>query len=153
MHLATYLGLLCRAESDLAGGFRQVADGHTGEPDVYHLCHTLAAQCEAHTERLRPFAERYGEAVPEEPDRLRQEFFGEGTRGGGLGLLRDLQDLFMMASECEISWSMIGQVAQGIADAELLQTVNDCERQTAPQIKWLRTRMKQSAPQALIVAS
>jgi hypothetical protein len=35
----------------------------------------------------------------------------------------------------------------------LLETVNACERQTATQIKWLKTRMKQAAPQALLVAS
>jgi hypothetical protein len=35
----------------------------------------------------------------------------------------------------------------------LLETVNACERQTAIQIKWLKTRMKQAAPQALLAAS
>lgn len=153
MHLATYLGLLCRAEEDLAGGFRQVADGHSGEPDVYHLCKTLAIQCESHTERLRPFVDRYGEEVPEEPDRLRMDFFGDGTREGGIGLLRDLQDLYMMAHECDISWTMIGQAAKGANDRGLLETVEACEGETGRQIKWISTRMKQAAPQALLVSS
>jgi hypothetical protein len=30
--------------------------------------------------------------------------------------------------------------------------VNSCEGQTSTQIKWLKTRMKQAAPQALLVA-
>lgn len=153
MHLATYIGLLCRAEKDLADGLRQVADGHSDEPDVYHLCKTLAIQCENHTESLGPFAGRYGEEVPDEPDRLRQDFFGDGTRGGGIGLLRDLQDLYMMAHECEISWTMIGQAARGANDRELLETVNACEAETGRQIKWLDTRMRQAAPQVLLVAS
>lgn len=153
MHLAAYLGLLCRAERDLAYGFRLVAEGDADDPDIYHLGNTLAAQCDAHAECLRPFADRYGEEIPDEPYRLREQFFGHGTRQGSLGLLRDLQDLFMMANECEISWAMVGQAAQGVGDAELLQTVEGCERQTATQIRWLRTRMKQSAPQALIAAS
>jgi hypothetical protein len=54
---------------------------------------------------------------------------------------------------CDISWTMIGQAAQGVRDRELLETVNACEGQTATQIKWLKTRMKQAAPQALLVAS
>jgi hypothetical protein len=36
---------------------------------------------------------------------------------------------------------------------QLLEVVNLCEAQTAIQLKWLRTRMKQAAPQALLVAS
>jgi hypothetical protein len=57
-----------------------------------------------------------------------------------------------MAHACDISWTMIGQAAQGAGDQELLKIVNSCEGQTATQIKWLRTRMKQAAPQALLVA-
>jgi hypothetical protein len=152
MHLANYLGLLHKSEQELADGFRTVADGHAEEPDIYHLCHTLAQQCEAHVERLKPFVDRYGEEAPEEPDRLYQEFFHE-VRSGGLGLLRDLHDLYMMASFCDISWTMVGQAAQSIRDAELLETVNACEGETSTQIKWLKTRMKQAAPQALIAAS
>lgn len=153
MHVATYLGLLCRAETDLADSFRQVGDGHADDPDVYYACNTLAKQCKEHAQKIRPFVERYGETIPEEPDRLREDFFGNGTREGSLGLLRDLQDLYMMANECDISWTMLGQAAQGLRDRELLETVGACEGQTVTQIKWLRTRMKQAAPQTLIVAS
>jgi hypothetical protein len=48
---------------------------------------------------------------------------------------------------------MIGQAAQGARDQDLLEVVNACEGQTATQVKWLKTRMKQAAPQALLVAS
>ena len=152
MHLANYLGYLHRAELNLAEGFRKVADGHAEEVDIYHTCHTLAKQCETHAEKLSPFVERYGEEKPEEPERLYHDLFDE-TRSGGLGLLRDLHDLYLMAHACAISWTMIGQAAQGARDWELLKTVNSCEGQTATQIKWLETRMKQAAPQALLVAS
>ena len=96
MHLANYLGYLHRAELNLAEGFRKVADGHAEEADVYHTCSTLAKQCEAHAEQLKPFVERYGEEKPEEPERLYHDLFDE-TRSGGLGLLRDLHDLYLMA--------------------------------------------------------
>jgi len=152
VHLANYLGYLHRAELNLAGGFRKVAESHAAEADVYHTCNTLAKQCETHAEQLEPFVNRYGEERPEEPENLYHELFGE-TRSGGLGLLRDLHDLYLMANACDISWTMIGQAAQGTRDRELLETVEACERQTATQIKWLKTRMKQAAPQALLVAS
>lgn len=152
MHLANYLGYLHTAELNLAEGFRKVADGHAEEADVYHTCNTLTKQCETHAEQLKPFVDRYGEEAPEEPNRLYHDLFDE-TRSGGLGLLRDLHDLYLMASTCDISWTMIGQAAQGARDRELLEVVNACDGQTATQIKWLRTRMKQAAPQALLVAS
>jgi hypothetical protein len=152
MHLANYLGLLHESELDLANGFRTVAEGHPEEHDIYHLCHTLAKQCESHAEQLKPFVDRYGEEAPEEPERLYHEFFDE-IRSGSLGLLRDLHDLYTMANFCDISWTMIGQAAQGARDRELLETVNACEGQTATQIKWIQTRMKQAAPQVLLVAS
>jgi hypothetical protein len=64
-----------------------------------------------------------------------------------------MQDLYLMAHACDISWTMIGQAAQGARDQELLEVVNAFENQTATQIKWLKTRMKQAAPQALLVTS
>jgi hypothetical protein len=58
-----------------------------------------------------------------------------------------------MANFCDIAWTMIGQAAQGTADKELLGVVSACEGETSTQIKWLKTRMKQAAPQTLLVAS
>ena len=64
-----------------------------------------------------------------------------------------MQDLYLKASACAIAWMMVGQAVQGARDVELLEVVISCEAQTATQLKWLRTRMKQAAPQALLVAS
>ena len=152
MHLAHYLGLLHKAEIDLGQAFREVGKGHPEEPDVLQICQKLARQCEGHAERLEPFAARYGEEAPDEPDRLYSELFN-GIRSGGLGLLRDLHDLYLMACECDIAWTLVGQAAQGARDEQLLEVVNGCEGETAIQLKWLKTRMKQAAPQALVVAT
>ena len=103
MQLAHYLGLLHPAEERLADSFREVA--------------------EAHAERLGPFAARYGEDADDEPDRLHSAIFQRG-RSGPLALLRDLQDLYLMAVECE--------------------------SETAAQPKWARSRVKEAAPQALV---
>ena len=152
MHLAHYLGLLHRSQTELASAFREVGRHHQDEPDVFHVCERLAAQCDAHAGRLRPFVERYSEESPDEPERLHSTLFS-GSRTGGLGLLRDLHDLYLMAAECDISWTLIGQAAQGARDRELLAAVSACESETATQMLWLRTRMKQAAPQALVVSA
>jgi hypothetical protein len=151
VHLAHYLGLLHKAQTDLAAGFREVRDAHADEADVHHLCGRLAEQCDSHAARLEPIAERYGEDAPDEPDRLYSELFA-GPREGGLGLLRDLHDLYLMASECDVAWTLIGQAAQGLRDNELFEVVQTCEDETASQLQWIKSRMKEAAPQALVVA-
>jgi hypothetical protein len=57
-----------------------------------------------------------------------------------------------MAAECDITWTLVGQAAQGLRDEDLFAVVSECEGQTAIQLKWLRTRLKQAAPQTLVVA-
>jgi hypothetical protein len=151
VHLVTYLGLLHRAEDALADAFREVAGAHPDEPDVHQDCIRMAGQCELHVERLAPFLDRYGEAPDDEPERLHADLF-RGARTGGLGLLRDLHDLYVMAAASDIAWTIIGQAAQGARDRDLLDVVTSCERDTTIQQAWLRTRMKAAAPQALVVA-
>ncbi len=152
MHLSTYLGLLHTGERTLAGSYRQVGEGHQQEADVFYACRTVAGQCDAHVEALAPILERYGEAAEPEPERLHAVGLSS-VRSGGLGLLRDLHELYALCSFVDISWTLVGQAAKGLHDRELLQVVQDCESQTSLQLRWLTTRMKAAAPQALIVAS
>ena len=152
MQLAHYLGLLHKSEVNLADAFREVGKSHAAEVDVFHICQKLGAECDRHAEQLEPFATRYGEDAPAEPDRLHTELF-RGTRDGPLGLLRDLHDLYLMATECDVAWTLVGQAAQGARDRELLDVVSGCESETSVQLQWLKTRMKQAAPQALVVSA
>ena len=151
MLLAHYLGLVHRSEGELAEAYREVARRHADEPDVYETCELLAQQCDSHVGALKPFVHTYGETEQDEPQDLHRDLFDE-PRDGSLGFLRDLHDLYLMASEADISWTVIGQAAQGARDQSLLEAVRECEANTATQLKWLKTRIKQSAPQTLLVA-
>jgi len=151
MNLAHYLGLLHRAEQNLADAFRDVGEQHRDEPDVSSGCARFAAQCGRHAELLQPIADRYGMEADDEPDRLHSEIF-KGARQGGLGLLRDLHDLYLMATESDIAWTIVGQAGKGLRDDDLTDVVDSCDSETATQVKWLRTRIKSAAPQALVVA-
>ena len=64
-----------------------------------------------------------------------------------------MQDLYLIASACDITWTMIGQAAQGARDRELLEVVNSCEVEISNQLKWIRARMKEYAPQTFLEAS
>jgi hypothetical protein len=153
-HLATYVALADHCESILAESFRTVAEGHRESPDLYHMCHTLAQMNVEHRELLGPVRARYGEQSSrdglEEPERLRPEGLA-GARAGEVGLLRDLQDLHALATLTQTTWTVIGQAGQGLRDRELLDITSSASKDVARQLTWLNTRMKQVAPQALIV--
>jgi hypothetical protein len=151
MQVAHYLGLLHRLQEQLAGAYREVAAQHGDEVDVKRACEQLAERCEGHASDLAPFAARYGEDAPAEPERLHADLF-TGPRSGPLGLLRDLHDLYVMAAACDMAWTVVGQAAKGLRDDDLVTLVTAAEEDAAIQLKWLRTRMKQAAPQSLVVA-
>jgi hypothetical protein len=151
-HLTTYVALADHSEQVLADSLRAVAEGHARQPDVFHTCHTLAGWCDRHREDLVPVVERYGEKEDvDEPERLRADAL-TSTREGEIGLLRDLQDLHLLATLVHSTWTVIGQGAQGLRDHELLEVATSSKAETTRQLTWLTTRMKQAAPQALIVA-
>lgn len=153
MKLPVYLALLAESERTLADSFRVVAEAHGDEPDIHFLCLALADQSDEHRAALQPVIERYGE-VPDddEPERLHAAGVGK-ARSGPLGMLRDLQDLYLLASLTDITWTAIKQAGQGLRDQELLDIVAKCDGETSVQLRWLRTRMKHAAPQVLIAAS
>ncbi len=152
MKLPIYLGLLNEAEQVLARSFRAVADGHADEPDVHSIVHTLAEQCDRHVEALQPVIERFGADVEgEEENRVTADGV-VGVRSGPLGLLLDLQDLYVLVHHLDIMWTMVGQAAAGSRDRQLLEIVSRCEPDSDLQSRWLQTRMKQAAPQALLVS-
>ncbi|MCP2253167.1 hypothetical protein LY13_001915 [Prauserella aidingensis] len=151
MHLPVYVGLLDSSLRSLADAFRQVSDGHGEEPDVEYLCGVLAGQVDEQWEALAPVIRRYGENREHEPERLHATGL-DSTRSGGVGLLRDLQDLYMLGSFVDMTWTVVGQAAQGLRDRELLRIVQTHEQDTSRQLQWLQTRIKQAAPQALIAA-
>ena len=152
MLLPVYIGMLHGAETALADSFDQVAEAHGDEPDVLHLCQTLAGQCRSHADALRPIAHRYGEQPDDEPDRLHADALTD-PRSGPLGHLRHLQDLYVRASFVDITWSLVELAGRALRDEELISVVEACDGETTIQLSWLRTRLEQAAPQALVVAS
>lgn len=154
-HVATYVRLAHQGEQTLAKSFRTVGHGHANVPDVFHTCETLAKMSDAHEAKMAPIAQRYadekvGEDV-EEPERLHAAGLAEG-RTGEIGLVRDLQDLYVLATLVQTTWTVLAQGAQGLRDRELLDVANSSNAETSRQLAWLNTRMKAAAPQALIVA-
>jgi hypothetical protein len=151
MHLAHYLRLLQTAESDLAAAIRASAEAHADEPGLHDVARLAASWCDAHVERLGPFVEHYDRYAGEPPEELHVDLFS-GPRTGGLGYLRDLHDLLLQATSCDLTWALVSQAAKGTRDEELQGAVAACEGETSRILAWLTTLMKTSATQALVVA-
>ena len=48
-----------------------------------------------------------------------------------------------------IAWVILAQAAQAVRDRELLRVASLCHQEAEARGKWLRTRIKESAPQVL----
>lgn len=152
MHLGNYLALLTGSETALAEAFATIRDHHRDEPDIGYTCWLLGTWSQAHVQALAPSVARYQAQKSAEPERLMQTLFA-GPRTGSLALMRDLQDVWLLANQVDLCWNVITQAAQALRDGELEALYRRCQPQTQRQIAWLLSRIKQAAPQALVVAA
>jgi hypothetical protein len=151
MHVSNYLALVQQSERELADALMQVCRQHKDEPDIEEECKQLAEWSTQHAEELEEFRSRYGEHEGGEPKGLHNALF-KGPRSGGLGLLRDLHDLYLMATEAHISWVVLDQAAKCLRDDQLERAIRRMSHESERQVSWLQTRMKAAAPQALVAA-
>jgi hypothetical protein len=159
MKLGLALKQVQEAEADLASELLKIGDRHAADQEIHHTTHRLAEGCAVLIERLRPFGERYktdlDEVEGDSPgllERLRRasgELLGR-TPASGMLLLRDLRELWLTAQAAEIAWMILAQGAQAARDTTLLALATEGHDEAEIRGKWIRTQIKQSAPQVLI---
>jgi hypothetical protein len=153
MHIQDYLQLVYNSEKQLAEAFTKVAEHHKTEPDIYYTCLQLASWSKEHLEKVETQLEKYSESAlkSQEPELLSQMLLKE-PREGSLSLLKDLQDLWLLTKGIEICWSILLQAAAALRDMELESMCDHLNEETIRQSEWLQTRIKQAAPELLVVA-
>jgi hypothetical protein len=151
MLLPHYLGLLENSEKQLTEAFENVSKKHKDEPDIEQICKKLSAWSREHHGRAQCFVQKYSEDKEGEPAKLKRDLFAE-KRSSSLALLRDLHDLWLLTQEVELCWIVIRQAALGLRDEELKACYEFCNARTKRQAEWLLSRIKQAAPQILLVA-
>ncbi|GAB3236923.1 hypothetical protein GCM10027346_27770 [Hymenobacter seoulensis] len=151
MKLGNYLGLVENSEKQLAEAFEKVANHHKDEPDIEQMCRKLSAWSVRHKGHMQPFLVRYSADESPEPNQMEKVLFSQ-PRNGSLALLRDLHDLWLLANEVELCWDIIGNAALALRDKELEAACSEFQAETKRQVAWLLARIKQAAPQALVVA-
>jgi hypothetical protein len=150
MYLAHYIGLSHRAHTALADAWSKISEGHSDEADVKLLARRFAAAAGDHARQLAPFVRTESADAP--PPENFEAWTFRGPRPGGLGLLRDLHEMSLLVTECDVACMLLTVGAQGVRNVDLLQLACSGQAETKRQLDWLHSRMKQAAPQALVVA-
>jgi hypothetical protein len=148
LHVPHYLALLVNCKKQLAKEFAALAGRHAEEPAIRDGCAMFGKWSAAHVNDLGKLTERYGSASVADakaPDAL------TGARPGGLGLLRDLHELWLMVNNAHLSIIILVQAARALRDNEMAATLIEIGLETDRQIAWIDTHIKTTAPQVLVV--
>ncbi|KUJ41358.1 hypothetical protein ACZ90_68555 [Streptomyces albus subsp. albus] len=160
--IGTLFADLHDTEAALAAEFRDTAEHHPGDHGTHRVCRALAEQCDRHTTALHTLAEPYGVDLAEAKEAgvldaalgaLRHAGHGLRPRhyGSGLLLLHDLRRLYQLGQRGSLDWTMLAQAARALRDQDLLREATTLHRETLVQLKWIRTRVAETAPQILAV--
>jgi ferredoxin-nitrate reductase len=149
-HLPDYLGLLIENEDLLARAFDQTRETHANSPDIPNECTLMAGWSRQAVAALKPFVARYGERREGEPERLEKALMVK-RKPRAFDLLRDMQDLFLLANESLISAAIVEQAAIALRDQALRDAVATIRAHNDRQREWLFGRCRQDAPQTLTV--
>jgi hypothetical protein len=144
-----YLGLLRSCHEQFARACQTVTSRHL-EPEVEDGLRRLARFSTEAVAAVQPFIQRYGQEDVDEAEDLREALF-PAARAGAYGLLRDLHDLEVLASEAHLTLTIVMQAAKALRDERLLQVCERLDEQTRRQQAWLLTQVKHRAAHTLVV--
>ncbi len=151
-YIADYIGLLLANETLMIRGWETLCTSHPGTPDIGPQSALFTTWSRENAAVVRSHVARYDERHEGEPEAL-ERALSIGRSQNGFGLLRDLHDLWLMVNESTISVEVLIQGARALGDRDLERDLRSVEARNARQRTWLRTRIRQAAPQTLAVPS
>lgn len=151
-YLADYIGLLLASEERLVQGWEKLVSSHSTAPDISSQCALFITWSRENVAVVRPHADKYGKRQEGEPEALDKALLIQHSQNA-FGLLRDLQDLWLMVNESTASATVLLQAARALKDYDLERDMQDVENRNERQRNWLLGRIKQAAAQTLAVPS
>ncbi len=97
-YLADYVGLLLASEERLVRGWGKLRHSHPTTPDIGPQSTLFMTWSRENAAFVRPYVEKYGERREGEPEVLDKALLVQRAQNA-FGLLRDLQDLWLMVNE------------------------------------------------------
>jgi HPP family len=149
--VARSLGVVNASLDELAAAFVLVAERHERNYELWGTATVLAGWAREDRFALHPFVDAYGRIESEEPHKVRAAVLG-GVRAGLHGQLADLTDLFLLAQQVHIAWTVVDQGAKELHDTKLAEVAGIGLNHAERSIKWIRTQVKHTAPEAVTVA-
>jgi hypothetical protein len=144
--------MLEEAILNLAQAAAALRERHPSDPEVHAACTLLETWSRRHAADLAPFGDSYGRKNKAEGKRLRRALL-TSRKSKGLGLVRDLHDLWVMAHGVKATVTVLTQAARALRDQPFESLLSGIDFENDRQIAWILTKLKHSAPQALVVPS
>lgn len=149
LHISRYLGSLLESKKNIAAAFAGVATRRATEPSIRDACKMFAEWSLAHERRLQELVQRYGRDISGKADGDSNSL--GAPRPGGLGVLLDLNRLWVMVNQAHLEIMILVQGVRALRDNESAGLLIEIGLETDRQIAWLDSQIKIIAAQALVV--
>ena len=149
-YLTNYLGQLSASEGRLIREWKKLVDSHSKTPDIGAQCALFIAWSKENVAVLSSCIDKFGEQKECHRGTL-DELLSAHYEENAFGLMRNLQDLWLMVNESTIAIAVLLKGAQSLEDADLEKNIQKISSRNARQRDWVLGRIKQAAPQTLTV--
>jgi hypothetical protein len=152
MHIAIYVGLTLESEAVLQAAYLNVSTRHKRDAGVHDGCRRAVRFTELRLNAANNLRTKFGATSSPDPKLLGNALF-HGLRAGGVGLVRDLHDLSLLANQSLLYWTALSQACKALHDEVAVTICQECIDALQLQISWLKTELKEAAPQALTISA
>jgi hypothetical protein len=150
---------LHEAENQLHLDLERLGERHGADHEVLHVTRDLARWSAEHVARLAGHGRRFGLELDPQPSSTNPLAAGVRRTTSALAgrrhtpaimLIDDLRQIYGDTSLVQLDWVLLAQVAQAVRDDALLELAQGCWAETVRQQTWAESKLKESAPQALV---
>lgn len=152
MQIAAYVGLTIESEAVLQAAYVNVSTHHKRDAGIHDGCRRAVHFSELRLNAAKDLRKKFSATSSHDPKLLSNALF-HGLRVGGLGLVRDLHDLSLLANQSLLYWTGLSQACKALHDEAAVTICQECIDALQLQTSWLKTELKDAAPQALTISA
>jgi hypothetical protein len=145
---------------NLVDDLTSTSERHAADHDIFHMGRLLSSLCSDLVGELKSFAEQHGSRLSRHVVRSAGRSVGRGTDPGGSAaldrfentgsqLLSDLRNVLLGAQQAAIDCTILYQGALALRDEALSRLSEKGAAETERVVQWLKSRIKEAAPQIL----
>jgi hypothetical protein len=151
MQISLYVGLVVQSERVFQAACLNLARRHEQDAGIRDGCRKMAKSTQHRLGGVHQLREMFGGGPGRAVNLVAQALF-HGLRSGGVGLIRDLHDLTLLANQSLLYWTALYQGLRARHDTAGEAICEQSIRQLELEISWLTTEIKDAAPQALTIS-